>query len=210
MYQFDRDLFFEGYGQEFEVATPAIQDSLEYLLDQIEPDVTNWENLNQIAYALATFKWETANTFQPIYERGPVSYFKKYEPGTPIGKRLGNTMPGDGYLYRGRGYVQLTGRANYTRDGQLLGIDLVGDPDKALQPGVAYQIASRGMHEGWFTGHRLAQHIATGSAPDYINARRIINGLDHAPEIAATARKFEQILTNADITGVPGEDDVQS
>ena len=110
---------------------------------------------------------------------------------------MGNTQPGDGFKYRGRGYVQVTGRANYSHDGTLLGLDLVGNPDLALQPDVAYRIASRGMKEGWFTGHRLAAYFPDVGPPDYLGARHIINGSDHAQDIAEIAQKMEAILDAA-------------
>jgi hypothetical protein len=167
---------------------------LSAVLGMIQNDTATWDNVNQIAYALATMKWETAYTFTPIHELGPVSYFDKYDAGTPFGQQLGNTNPGDGFLFRGRGYVQITGRENYTHIGSLVGVDLVSNPDLALQPPIAYQIAANGMKNGWFTGRRLSQFITTGAAPDYVNARRIINGLDHAADIAAIAQTFQGLL----------------
>jgi predicted chitinase len=135
-----------------------------------------------------------------VTERGTVSYFNKYNAGTKLGARLGNTQPGDGFKFRGRGYVQLTGRANYNHDGTFLGIDLIGNPDLALQPDVAYRIASRGMKEGWFTGHRLAAYFPDAGPPDYVGARHIINGSDRADDIAEIARKMEEILRAAQLT----------
>ncbi len=204
-FSFDPDRFLASYKTEFGDPSDQARKGLLELLEHIGADPDNWENLNQIAYGLATFKWETANTFQPIYERGPASYFSRYEPDTAIGKRLGNTEPGDGYLFRGRGFVQLTGRANYTKTGELLGIDLVDDPDQALRPDVAYRIAARGMRDGWFTGRKLADHIASGAAPDFVSARKIINALDHARDIAGIARKFQTVLNGSNITPAPGK-----
>ena len=88
-------------------------------------------DLKHLAYLLGTTKHETADTMAPIYERGAKAYFNKYEPGTKIGKALGNTAKGDGYRYRGRGFVQLTGRANYRKFG------IEDNPDKALEPDIA-------------------------------------------------------------------------
>lgn len=203
MFSFDRQIFSAQFTQNFGAPTSGAQAGLTALLDQIEQDDVNWANVYCIAYGLATFKWETGDTFQPITERGSVSYFAKYDPGTPIGAKLGNTQPGDGYNYRGRGYVQLTGRANYFHDGNLLGVDLVGNPDLALEPDIAYQIASRGMNEGWFTGHRFGAYFPDDGPPNYIAARYIINGSDHAADIAGIAQKMETILQAAMVVGTP-------
>ena len=146
------------------------------------------------AYVLATAYHETAHTMQPITERGSRAYFDKYNAGTAIGRRLGNTRPGDGYLYRGRGYVQITGRRNYQFAGQKLGLDLLASPDLALNAPIAAQIMSDGMADGWFTGKKLADYFSGGKA-DYINARRMINGMDRAEQIAVYARQFEKALT---------------
>ena len=54
---------------------------------------------------------------------------------------LGNTQPGDGPRYKGRGLIQLTGRANYKRYGDLLGLDLVGNPERAADPVISLAIA---------------------------------------------------------------------
>ncbi|WP_112312483.1 hypothetical protein [Pseudogemmobacter bohemicus] len=145
------------------------------------------------AYLLATPVVETDLTMQPITEYGRCSYFNKYEPGTPIGKRLGNTRPGDGYLFRGRGYVQITGRGNYLRAGRFLGLDLIAEPDLALDPVLAGRILVQGCVDGWFTGKRLSDYLDRPQ-PDYHNARRIVNGLDRAAEIARCARLFEAAL----------------
>ena len=130
-------------------------------------------------------------------ELGSNSYFnKRYGPQTKVGKVLGNTKDGDGALFHGRGYVQLTGRRNYTKAKNLTGVDLLTNPDDAKDPALAYQIAIQGMKEGWFTGKRLDQFIKDAVA-DFENARTIINGHDKAQTIADIARRFSEVLLEA-------------
>jgi len=143
------------------------------------------------AYLLATAKHETADTMQPITEYGGRKYFDKYDTGK-LAKALGNTpdKDGDGYLYRGRGYVQITGMANYAKAGDKLGIDLIGNPDAALNPTVAARILVRGCSEGWFTGKKLDDYLPD----DFRNARRVVNGTDRADLIAGYAIEFGKAL----------------
>ena len=140
------------------------------------------------AYLMATVRHETDQTMQPITEYGGRKYFGKYDTGK-LAKELGNTpeADGDGYLYRGRGYVQLTGRANYAKAGAALGVDLLAKPDLALQPTVAADILVRGCSDGWFTGKKLSDYLPG----DYRGARRVVNGTDKADLIAGYAREFE-------------------
>jgi predicted chitinase len=147
---------------------------------------------------LATVKHECADTWMPIVERGSLDYFRRYDADTPLGHRLGNTQDGDGMRFRGRGYVQITGRANYGHLGQLLGMGnaLIENPDLALDPKIAYKIMSVGMRQGSFTGKKLGDYL-NSTAHDYVNARRIINGTDRAEVIADYAAKLEAILKAA-------------
>lgn len=177
--------------------TAAQVEGTELILAEANRRATNTEFLADI---LATTAWETARTMQPITEYGGRSYFNKYEPGTKIGKNLGNTQAGDGYHYRGRGYVQITGRANYAKASRKLGVDLVGSPERTLEPGIAVRILFDGMTEGWFTGKKLSDYLDGLDEPDGIdlaefkNARRVVNGTDKDDEIAALALKFERAL----------------
>lgn len=196
--KFDRKTFFEHYRAVFGPLDQELVNALEFLLGKIEQDA-HWPGsdtgLRQLAYTLATFKWETAHKFAPIHEYGGANYFnRRYGPGTKVGKTLGNTKAGDGALFHGRGYVQLTGRANYAKAARLTGEDLLNEPDRALVPEIAYQIAIQGMMDGWFTGKKLRDFIKDGAPPLYEDARQIINDHDQAVRIADIARRMAEIL----------------
>ena len=151
----------------------------------------------EAAYGLATVYIETDKTFQPIAEKGSDKYLSKYDTGT-LAKRLGNTpeADGDGQKYKGRGYVQITGLANYKFFSKITGKDLVKNPDLALDAEVSAHIMTHGMLNGSFTGvgFRRKRPVSRYNIHQYTKARNIINGTDRATEIAQFAMIFEKAL----------------
>ncbi len=192
----DRDKFFAECRESLFVKGYSAKqvEGINAILDTIERSRVC---VNHAAYMLATAYHETAYTMQPILEYGGRAYFDKYDTGK-LAAALGNTSgkDGDGFKYRGRGYVQLTGFANYKRAGDILGVDLVDNPDLALDATVAAAVMINGMTKGWFTGKKLSDYI-NEYLPNYIAARRVINGLDRAGKIAAEAAAFELALRRA-------------
>lgn len=143
------------------------------------------------AYILATAWHETGpeDTVLHMTPRremwGPTPAQLRYEGRAD----LGNTEPGDGKRFMGRGYCQITGRRNYKLASGIVGTDLVAHPDLALLPNIAAKIIVDGMVRGWFTGKSMADY---GS--DYVAMRRVVNGTDKAELIAGYAEKFEAAL----------------
>lgn len=87
-----------------------------------------------------------------------------YGPATNAGRQLGNTDPGDGFLYRGRGLIQLTGRGNYARYGKLIGRpELLAQPDLANDPEVAVAIVVVYMKDRYQGGGFEAMKRAVGN-----------------------------------------------
>jgi hypothetical protein len=143
-----------------------------------------------LAYMFATVHHETDKKFAGIVEYGPDSYFKKYDGRAD----LGNTQPGDGLRFKGRGFVQITGRANYTKYSTVLGVDLVKKPELALEIKNCVKIMFHGMTKGGFTGKKLGDYFK-GTTADWVNARRIINKLDKANLIADYAKQFYSAIS---------------
>ena len=197
MRKINRKKFFDGYRAAWGPLKHGQVAGIEQILGMMENDA-DLSDLRHAAYMLATVKHECADFWAPIIERGTPAYFDKYEPGTKLGVQLGNKARGDGARFKGRGYVQITGLANYARLGALLGMgdELVRNPERALEPAVAYRLMSVGMRRGAFTGRKLAHYI-NAQGCDYINARRVINSLDCAELIAGYASVFESILRDA-------------
>lgn len=177
--------------------TQAQVNGLNHILDVWEAGHAKKDD-RWLAYALATTFHETAFTMQPIRERGGRDYFMRmYDPGSPLPARarLARSMgarPGDGALFYGRGFVQLTWRSNYAKMGRAFKLDLISGAaaaDRVLEPVLAAKIMFKGMEEGTFTGKALADYFSP-KADDWKGARRIINGLDCAEAIAVYGRKF--------------------
>lgn len=105
-------------------------------------------------FGITSYLREAAFIAQLAHESAELRFMEEIASGQAYeGRRdLGNTQPGDGRRYKGRGPIQLTGRANYQKFGQLLGLDLVGNPTQAATPEVGFRIAglfwkSRGLNE---------------------------------------------------------------
>ncbi len=128
--------------------------------------------------ALATIRAET-EAFVPVAEGR--SRFNSSPGGTPFDlydrrQDLGNTGPPDGERYCGRGFVQLTGRANYRRYGQLLGLSLLEEPELANEPESAARILARFLAE---RERAIKEALVAG---DLRAARRLVNGGSHGLE----------------------------
>jgi putative chitinase len=103
------------------------------------------------------------------------------------GGRYGNTSPGDGYKYRGRGFIGITFKDNYAKYGKLLGIDLVGNPDLANDPKIAAKIAVMMMKDGMAANKRVY-----GNADTYTQVARSIGN----PNSITEDRKKDAYMRN--------------
>ena len=146
-----------------------------------------------IAYSLATAFHETAKTMQPIAEFGH-GHGRAY--GEPVGPYH--------QIYFGRGLVQLTWRRNYilaTTKLRARGViddktDLDANADLALRPDIAADVLVFGMIEGWFSGRKLGDYFV-GTRSDWVDARKIINGMDRAALVASYGLVFYHALQEA-------------
>ena len=142
-------------------------------------------NKAQLAYILAT----------ATHESGAGAFMEEFASGRAYEGRgdLGNNQRGDGVRFKGRGYVQLTGRRNYRDWSRRLGVDIVSNPDRVKDPQIAARILVEGMMRGTFTGKGLGSYINNQST-DFRNARRTVNGTDRANHIAGIAQRLLQAM----------------
>lgn len=158
---------------------PSQVDGLTRILDYREkvwPDMPD----NELAYVLATVKWETGHSMQPIEEGFPMT-----------GEKLRTFQRRLRYFpFYGRGLVQITHPGNYDKFG------VKEHPEKALEWPTALDILFRGMIFGMFTEKKLADFFSAESS-DWISARSIVNGQDRATEIADIAKQFFAAITAA-------------
>jgi len=129
-----------------------------------------------VAFALGTVAAESAgfvplNEFKSRYNTNRVP-FDKYEGRVD----LGNTNPGDGARYKGRGFVQLTGRDNYRRYGEMIRVDLEGHPELANEPAVAAKLLAVFILSKW---NRIRPALKSDNLKA---ARRLVNGGTHGFE----------------------------
>lgn len=209
--QFDRKIFFDGVKARLDSTLEQEQvEGFNFLLDQIEDDPL-WDDLRNIAYALATAWHETAFSMQPVEE----GYYLEAQYSKAVMVKHQKSLRY--YPYYGRGFVQLTWETrripNYSKATKKIReqkpelveafedetgktFDLVEHPEQAMHPLIAYAVLTLGMFQGWFTGKKLSDYI-NDEKRDFINARRIINGTDKAGPIARHADRFFEILLSA-------------
>jgi hypothetical protein len=195
----------------------GFQSGTEFLVNSMWADETITD-IRVMAYILATALHETYKTMTPVREKG-----------LGQGKPYGQPAPYMTYsnIYYGRGYVQLTWLDNYKamtkrlRDSGDLSYaqDMAATPDLALDPSIAYSIASIGMMEGLFLNGNMIDDYISGAFCDYEGAREVVNGdgqsrshLNTDPDggpntgppigqlIADYARQFEGILRLSTVT----------
>lgn len=116
-----------------------------------------------MAGALATVRVECGRSYLPVVE---------YASGQAYEGRidLGNTQPGDGVRYKGRGYIQITGRHNYATYGAKIGVDLINNPELALDVTNSAKILAH-----YFTDRKVVQACVAG---DWLTVRKLVNGVN--------------------------------
>ena len=147
------------------------------------PDREIW-----IAALIAQCRVETANFTLSTEIWGPTSTQLSYDiegPRPAKARQLGNDQPGDGFKYRGRGWIQLTGKANYQAAVGAAGADIVNQPDLAAKAAVANRTAIQ-YFETRVMNRTQANNI--------VQISRLVNGGNNG--LAQRVANFEQLLDN--------------
>ncbi len=207
-----------GMRQSVDIAVPLQLDLVRRLFPATKPanisrympyvaaalQATGLTDRAMVLVALGTIRAESEG-FLPIAEMP--SQFNTKPGGAPFGaydgrRSLGNTQAGDGARFKGRGFIQLTGRDNYTRYGKVLGIDLVGNPDWANSPEVAALLLAT------FLSDRADAMRAAVAAGNLAQARKLVNGGSHGLErfsdVFARAAQVWPVSAPAPARGIAG------
>ena len=147
----------------------------------------------QLAHESGEFRW-----MEEIW--GPTAAQLGYEPPAAKAARLGNTQPGDGKRFKGRGPIQITGRFNYKRYGDLLGVDLTAKPAQAAAPEVAFLTA------GLFWKTNGLNELA--DAQQFVAITRRINGGENG--LADRQKYYERAKAVLQATGFVADAAVRS
>lgn len=144
-------------------------------------------------FDITSYLRETAFLAQLAHESAELRYMEEIASGAAYEGRasLGNTQPGDGKRFKGRGPIQLTGRANYTKYGQLLGLDLVNNPTIAATKEVGFRIA------GQFWKLNGLNELADQQKFETIT-RRINGGINGLPDRIMYYERAKRVMSRDD------------
>lgn len=153
----------------------------------------------QLAYILATVLAEVGRNMNPVRETFATSdaqarYRLRHKP-------YAQPRPPYGHAYYGRGYVQLTWDYNYEKQAHKTNQPLVQFPDLVLSTPIALEVLVEGMMAGDYNGHGHGlPYYINDTKTDFYNARRTVNVLDRAGEIARYAEKYYDAIEFASET----------
>ncbi|MBQ0112892.1 MAG: hypothetical protein KBT03_07170 [Bacteroidales bacterium] len=176
-------------------------DGINHYVSEIDKD--GGISYAQASYVLATVWHETATKMKPIEEYGkgqgrPYGTWHKNSKGDLYSFKNGNKK--EAYLYKdyphlyyGRGDTQNTWFDNYSKLSKVFGVDFLRKPELLLTREWSTKATLYSMKNGLYTGKKLSDYINT-TKTDFVNARRIINGVDRASQIAKYAEIFLKAL----------------
>ena len=180
-----------GIAAQMCVGTPGANISINLPLICTALERRNMSYGSMTLMAVATIYVETGK-FIPLDEG--ISRFNTTASGHPFDKyddrqQLGNQGSPDGERYKGRGYIQLTGRANYREIGRRIKVDLEDTPELANEPEIAADILAEFLKR---SEGKIRVALNDG---DLKQARRLVNGGSHGlPEFKACFKRGEQLL----------------
>ena len=125
-----------------------------------------------------------------------------YGKDTAIGQEMGNKEEGDGYKYRGRGAIQLTGKNNYKAYSKVVGQDLVANPELVNQPDIDYKIVAEFVKKG--TGGKLdfqSQSEANRAVTQAIGGKKLNLDVGVGAKILQTVNEYSTALDNVSNAG---------
>lgn len=167
------------------IMTNATNANIDKFIDPINQtmDKFNINTVNQMAAFIATIAVESGE-LRYVKELGNDAYFAKYDSGK-LAANLGNTEPGDGPKYKGRGLIQVTGRYNYNQFSKLMGLDLINNPELLEEP------LNATLSAGYFWNSRRLNALAD----DIVAVTKKVNGgTNHLAERTAFYQKAQIIL----------------